>query len=374
MKYIEFIICGAILLSGCAYISPSLEFTSGSHELEYGHSVSDKDLKKFVKSVQGDLTIDSSDLNTQKVGTYKVDYTAEKLGQEVTRTLKVEVTDTAKPKIKFKKTLIESTVGEDVDIEGNVKSVTDSVDGDLVKADELKKGTYTIDSSQVNTKKVGSYTVTVKAEDQNSNVTTRTFRVRIKDNAAIRPVITLNGSSMTVAKGEDADLNSNVSSVVDPVDGTLTYKNVQTDYDTAARVTENKSLLEQAGGQPFYTILTKNLNTDKTGNYKAMVVAVNSLGHESIQEFTVTVQEEFELKDVLSNPDKYANKLIVVKGKFPSGIKTASDKKMKTTDGSGEVTVSGATINDENCSVKATGVLKKVDDNWVFVIQKYEVV
>lgn len=355
-----------LTLSGCASISPSITFTKGNHIIEYGKTIKEEDLEKYIKSSNGDITIDYSSLDTNKEGTYTIKYTATKWSQEETKKLKVKVEDTQKPVIQFKKESISATIGNTIDFTTNIEKVKDPVDGDLTQSDTLENGTYVIDSSDVDTKNTGTYKVVVTAKDQNGNLNEDSYAVTIKDDASKRPAIQINQDTVTITEGDSYDLNSNVTSVIDPIDGALSYQSISADYDSTRKITENKDLVNSAGGYGFYTVLNKNFSADKAGTYQAMVVAVNKRGHQTTKEFKVIVEEkEITFNDILNDKSKYENKEV----EFEAYVK--DDDKLYTTDQSQSVSYTGMEITETNKKVKVKGMLKKQNDDYVFVIMNY---
>ena len=99
----------------------------------------------------------------------------------IQKDVKITVKDTKKPEITLKKDKVTITAGDKLDLKDNVKAVKDPVDGDLKYSDkELKKSGYYISKGKLNTKKVGTYEVIVKAFDTNGNKTEKNFKVIVK--------------------------------------------------------------------------------------------------------------------------------------------------------------------------------------------------
>ena len=169
-------------------------------------------------AVDGELTdnivIDSSAVNTDRVGDYSVTYdvtdTAGNAAEQKTRT--VRVIDTGKPIITLTGDNPQTIEFGEGYTELNA-TATDLVDGDLT-------GSIVIDSSAVNTDRVGDYSVTYDVTDTAGNAAEQKTRtVRVID--AGKPIITLTGANpQTIEFGEGyTELNATAT---DRVDGDLT--------------------------------------------------------------------------------------------------------------------------------------------------------
>ena len=155
-----------------------------------------EDLVKILKDGKADkntkITKVSKDkIDTSKEGGYVIIYTIEtidSLGNKATKdykkTFTVTNTDEVAPVIKLNKDTVEITEGDAYDPSGNIKSVKDDFDGNITKADKKpdEAGTayYLIDSSKLDTSKVGEYKVKVTAADKAGNEATKEFTVKVK--------------------------------------------------------------------------------------------------------------------------------------------------------------------------------------------------
>lgn len=161
----------------------SIDFKDNT-ALEYGSGI--WEAETLVRSYEGGTMYSSMDfVEKDQIGTYDVTYTLaaeDEFGQQLTKsyTKTIEVRDTKPPVIKFKKSELELTVGDSFNAASNIKSVSDPVDGKLTRTKELEEGTYTI-TSNVSTKKAGTYRVTVTARDLNGNVRTASYKVTVRD-------------------------------------------------------------------------------------------------------------------------------------------------------------------------------------------------
>ena len=96
---------------------------------------------------------------------------------------KLKKIDKEPPVIELYSDTIEITEGDEYSPGDNVKSVKDNVDGDITKVDnnlnETGKAYYFIDSSKLDTSKVGEYSVKVIARDKAENESTKEFIVKV---------------------------------------------------------------------------------------------------------------------------------------------------------------------------------------------------
>lgn len=160
------------------YESITIEFQE-NQPIEYGSEI---DSKTLVKSVSG--TLKAPTIDTKTIGKQTLQYEVTK--EDITRTFEyeIEVKDTQKPIITLTKESLSLEIDDSFDMSKYIKSVKDPVDGDLIyKEQSQMKDTdvsyYTYESN-VDTKKDGTYQVTIKAVDQNGNKSEKTFKVVVK--------------------------------------------------------------------------------------------------------------------------------------------------------------------------------------------------
>lgn len=160
---------------------------------EYGEQT--RNPLDIVDTHYGDVTCVPETIDTSKVGTVKLTYTAsmqDSYGETVTRdfTLDVTVHDTQSPTIELNDSSITITEGDAFDAGSNIKSVSDVIDGNLeyveyepekadTKAPFYENGWYTY-TSDVDTEVPGKYTVRIKATDVNGNSTDLAYQVTVK--------------------------------------------------------------------------------------------------------------------------------------------------------------------------------------------------
>ena len=193
----------------------------------------------------GNIVIDSSAVNTDRVGDYSVTYDvtddAGNPAEQKTRT--VRVIDTGKPIITLTGANPQTIHFGMAYTELNA-TATDLVDGELT-------GNIVIDSSAVNTDRVGDYSVTYNVTDAAGNAAdTVTRTVRVID--AGKPVITLTGANpQTIEFGEGyAELNATATDLVDDdieLTGNIVIDANNVDTSTVGTYTVTYDVTDTAG-------------------------------------------------------------------------------------------------------------------------------
>lgn len=200
-----------------------------------------------------DLTIDTSKVNTNKVGTYDVTLAVkDSKGARAEKTVKVTVKSTS-PTLKADNVKIE---------EGDtLKDTTFNIVARDCEGNSIK---YKIDKSKVDTSKAGTYRVKITAEDKWGNTTSIDVKVEVTEKAkpASKPVIT-SVDSITLEVGQSLELNKFKASAEDDEDGDLT----------------DEIVLDKSG-----------VNTSKAGTYKAYLSVTNSQGVKTTKEVTIIVK------------------------------------------------------------------------------------
>ncbi len=161
------------------------------------------------------VNADLASLNVQQLGDYKITVTAtDSFNNETRKEITVKVVDQVGPKIETLGSsegyVVEVPAKGSNDLASYVKA-TDDVDGDVTPFMESDKA--------LDTSKLGTQTITLKASDVSGNETERTIDFAITDTEA--PVISLtNGANVTVNYDSDFNL-SNYVSVNDNYDGSI---------------------------------------------------------------------------------------------------------------------------------------------------------
>ena len=167
------------ILTGCSKeikVVPTEALT-----VEDGDELNQSKLFDAKASDQGVKVEKVTGFDSKKVGeqTLQVLFAVE--GTEVEKEVKVVIKDTKKPTIKLKKDKITMTLGDNINLRDNVKTVTDPVDGKLpYSKKEIKISGFYIDQGKLDLKKAGTYEVKVNAFDANGNKSEKAFDVIVK--------------------------------------------------------------------------------------------------------------------------------------------------------------------------------------------------
>ena len=194
------------------------EITSDQIEVPYGEkfdvdTVDVTDNRDSRDDIQ--VSADLASLNVEQLGDYKVTVTAtDSFNNETTKEVTVKVVDQEGPKFETLGSnegyVVEVPVNGSSDLSSYVKA-SDNVDGDVTPFIEADK---TLDTS-----KLGTQTITLKATDVSGNETEKTIDFAVTDDDA--PVVTLkNGADVTLNYGSDFNLSDYVD-VTDNFDGVI---------------------------------------------------------------------------------------------------------------------------------------------------------
>lgn len=255
---------------------------------EYGDEF---DPEEFAKDHVGELTI-LQGIDTKRVGTQTLKYqlsTKDEDGEEVTREFEQVITiqDTKHPVIKLKDEKVSVAFGDFFDESANVEEVFDEVDGKLSEAKTLAKGKYVI-QSEVNTRKEGTYTVTIDALDNNENKTSASYEVIVGNGVSstptatpeitgntdtTKPYILIRADEVRIQKGTAYDPAWNVIYVTDETDGQLAYQKEETN-----------------GAYTF----VHSIDVNKPGSYDVKIIAKDKAGNQETDEFVLIVEGEVE--------------------------------------------------------------------------------
>lgn len=150
-------------------------------EIEYG--TANYDTLDLVEKVDnGVIDNYTKVLDTSSVGYKELKY--EITEEDVTKeySIQIVVKDTKLPIIELEKESITIYQGSDFDLQSNITSVRDEIDGDLPYSSEAlaspNNGYYMI-SSDFDNDETGTYTVTVTAYDKNGNISTDEYTIKV---------------------------------------------------------------------------------------------------------------------------------------------------------------------------------------------------
>ena len=231
--------------------------------VEVGDSNKIKDYVSAIDNVDGDVTSfieTDKTLNTSVKGTQTLKVSvSDSSGNTANKDVEFYVTDTSAPILSYKKgKTITVDYGSSFNYKDYIK-VKDNYD----KASNLKVSA----EGKVDTKKVGTYELTIKVADSEGNLTTGTLKVNVKDISA--PVISLSKSSVQVQIKGSFDPKAYLSKVFDNLDGNLKDKvtiqsNVNTKREGEYSVTY--TVKDEAGNKTTKTLKVSVVDPNATSN------------------------------------------------------------------------------------------------------------
>ena len=198
----------------CACGKASVEVKEGI-VVEYGAELKVENLTDEKVTLKEVKCFNAKKTGEQKITAVFVNEKDKEIEEEIT----LEVKDTKKPEIKLKKEKVEITEGDKFDAASNIDSVKDPVDGDLKKSEDKKltRNGYII-TSDVKSKKAGSYTVKVTAYDVNGNKAESSYKVTVKKKPQETPTQNNNQSN------SNSSTNNNQGSYNKPNTGNTASK------------------------------------------------------------------------------------------------------------------------------------------------------
>ena len=235
------------------------------------------DIKNYIKAtdnVDGNVSTfieTSNKLDTSKLGSQTIALSvSDNAGNTATETYEFYVSDSKAPVIKTKGNTVTVDYGSKFNYKDYVQ-ITDNFDD---KVSDVKV------TGTVDTKKIGTSTLTVDAIDSSGNKSTQKLNVKVADVSA--PKITLTKSKVSIQKGKSINLESYLKSAVDNKDG-----NVKGDVKISGSVNTKKtgnytikySVSDEAGNKATKTLKVTVLNPDDVaGNMGIVATARTRLG------------------------------------------------------------------------------------------------
>ena len=155
--------------------------------VEYGSA--NYNLDELVDNVEGEIVAVKKDIDTTVVGKQEivVQVVKDDIAKEIP--LEIEVVDTTAPVIELKEEKITITEGEEINLQENINSVIDTIDGDLEyqQSDSVQgedaNNYYTMEAdSDIST--TGNHVITVTAVDKYGNKTQVNFELEV-----VKPVV-----------------------------------------------------------------------------------------------------------------------------------------------------------------------------------------
>lgn len=195
------------------------------------------------------VTVKSSNLDIDKVGTYQVTYQAtDSQNKSTEKTITITVTENKKPVITANDKII--TKEFDFDPKKDVKA-TDEEDGEI----EVK-----VIDNKVNKDELGTYQVTYQATDSYNQTVTKTINVTVVANQ----LPTINAIDKTIYLNEEYDELDGIKAI-DPEDGDITNK---------------------------LKVIETTVDTTKVGEYKVVYEVIDNYGDKVTKEIKITVVEK----------------------------------------------------------------------------------
>ena len=288
----------------------------------------DGDLMQATEETAGAYYIDDSEVDITRPGVYAVrviaaDASGNRAVEEFSLVMTGKEGETAEadkqteeektaaaedkkaPLIMVRYANVDVTVGDSYDPRSAVMYVRDETDGDLVQAETLSEGTYTI-VTDLDLTKPAVYTVTITAMDKNKNRSDERFTVSVKQKKeepektaeptptptptsaptptptpaptpvpstptvtdTKAPVVMVRYANMNIAAGSSYTVGQGIVYIRDETDGDLPYADqLQNGY---------------------YTVTT-DLDVNTPGTYTVLIKARDRSGNESSEQFTVKV-------------------------------------------------------------------------------------
>ena len=192
-RLISMIAVVALLITGCAK-ELKVE-TAENIKVEYGEKLDNSKLFNKKESDENVKVGKVEGFDAKKLGEQEITVTFTDGKKDKEEKLKIIVEDSKKPVIELKNESITITAGDKLELQDNIKSVKDPVDGDLKYSDKtIEKDGYYIDKGKLDTKKAGTYEVKVIAVDVNGNKTEKTFKVTVKKKETAKKPSTSNST------------------------------------------------------------------------------------------------------------------------------------------------------------------------------------
>lgn len=235
---------------------------------------SSANIQKYIKAidnVDGDVSpfIETNNkLDTSKLGSQTIELSvSDNVGNTTNETYEFYISDSTAPTIKTKGDTVTVNYGSNFNYR-NYVTITDNFD---------KKVTDVKVEGKVDTKKIGSTDLTIKAVDSSGNESTKTLTVKVADISA--PRIRLSKSSVQITKGKHINLKSYLRSATDNKDGDVTSKvKIEGSVDTSkvGKYTVKYVVSDEAGNKSSKSLKVYVVNPDDFAPNQGMVATARS--------------------------------------------------------------------------------------------------
>ena len=175
-----------VMISGCyAYhnytVYKSIKVVANdTAAVEYGSA--NYDIDELLKEVEGKIVSVKKDIDTSVLGEQEIILEVKKDNIVKDVPVVVSVVDRTAPVIQLNKDTISITEGDTIDLQSNILSVNDAIDGDLNYSNEVTEASlnyYTFSYDDLTS--VGSHDVVVTAVDKSGNISTSIFKVNVAE-------------------------------------------------------------------------------------------------------------------------------------------------------------------------------------------------
>lgn len=186
LKIFVLMIISFVMISGCyAYHNYSVYksikvVANDTAAIEYGSA--NYDINELLKEVEGEIVSVKKDIDTSVLGEQEIILEVKKDNIVKDVPVVVSVVDRTAPVIQLNKDTISVTEGDNIDLQSNILSINDLIDGNLsyssdVSEDSLNYYTFSYDDLS----SIGSNDVIVTAVDKSGNISTASFKVNVQE-------------------------------------------------------------------------------------------------------------------------------------------------------------------------------------------------
>lgn len=186
LKIFVLMIISFVMISGCyAYHNYSVYksikvVANDTAAIEYGSA--NYDINELLKEVEGEIVSVKKDIDTSVLGEQEIILEVKKDNIVKDVPVVVSVVDRTAPVIQLNKDTISVTEGDNIDLQSNILSINDLIDGNLsyssdVSEDSLNYYTFSYDDLS----SIGSHDVIVTAVDKSGNISTASFKVNVQE-------------------------------------------------------------------------------------------------------------------------------------------------------------------------------------------------
>ena len=186
LKIFVLMIISFVMISGCyAYHNYSVYksikvVANDTAAIEYGSA--NYDINELLKEVEGEIVSVKKDIDTSVLGEQEIILEVKKDNIVKDVPVVVSVVDRTAPVIQLNKDTISVTEGDNIDLQSNILSINDLIDGNLsyssdVSEDSLNYYAFSYDDLS----SIGSHDVIVTAVDKSGNISTASFKVNVQE-------------------------------------------------------------------------------------------------------------------------------------------------------------------------------------------------